>query len=131
MIRDIHEFDGEGDVGHDAHLHTALSVLDPASRDPNYWLRFRWWVMSGAASELARRRRAVRLTVGDVLQSWARTLLPTAALVAAIAAMLLVRAAERTSGPPAFVVEELVLDEVQGATIPIDVSALTFAAEIF
>ena len=63
----------------------ALAVLDPASHDPNYWFRFRSWVMSGAARELSRRRLVARLTVGDVLESWARALVPTAALVAALA----------------------------------------------
>lgn len=132
MIRTIHEFDGGGeDAALDPDLHAALTVMDPASRDPNYWLRFRWWVMSGASAELARRRRAVQLTVGDVLHSWARALLPTAALVAAVAGMLLLRAQDQPAEFPPIVVEELLLSEVEGNAIPIDVSAMSFAAEIF
>jgi len=132
MIRWIHEFDEAGDDAVlDSELHSALSTLDPASRDPNYWLRFRWWVMSGAAAELARRRQAVQLTVADVLESWARALLPTAALVAAVAGMLLLRSEQPTPEMPGIVVEELLLSEVEGNTVPIDVSAMTFAAEIF
>ncbi len=130
MIR-IHEFDGADEPGLDRELRAALSVLDPESRDPNYWLRFRWWVMSGAAGELARRRQAVSLTVGDVLESWARALLPTAALVAAVASMLLLRAEEPSNDFQPLVVEELLLSEVGGGVVPIDASALTFAAEIF
>ena len=132
MIRRIYELDGGGDdVALDSELHSALNTLDPANRDPNYWLRFRWWVMSGAAAELARRRQVVQLTIADVLESWARALLPTAALVAALAGMLLLRSEEAAPEMPPIVVEELLLSEVEGNTVPIDVSAMSFAAEIF
>lgn len=130
MIRRIHGFAGVEDIEPDAELESALAALDPASSDPNYWLRFRWWVVSGAARELARRRREVSLTVGDVLESWARALVPTAALVAALAGMLLLRGEQAAEGPPV-VVDELLLSEVEGDMVPIDVSAMTFAAEIF
>jgi hypothetical protein len=130
MIRRIHEFGSVEDVGPDPEFEKALFALDPASQDPNYWLRFRWWVMSGASMELARRRREGSLTVGDVLESWARALLPTAALVAAVAGILLLRSQPPSEWPPVLV-EELILSEVEGNTIPIDVSAMTFAAEIF
>jgi hypothetical protein len=131
MIRGIYEHDGAEEAAVDAELRAALSALDPATRDPNYWLRFQWWVMSGAAAELSRRRRAVRLTVGDVLESWSRALVPTAALVAALAAMLLLR-----DEPPAaefrpVVFEQLLVSEVEGNAVPMDVAAMTFAAEIF
>jgi hypothetical protein len=131
MIRRIHELDGAADEGRDSELEVALSALDPASRDPNYWFRFRWWVMSGAGMELARRRRQLRPTVGDVLESWARALVPTAALVAAFAAMLLVSEEPTGELPAVVVAEELLLSEVEGNTVPIDASALTFAAEVF
>jgi hypothetical protein len=132
MIRRIHEFDGVAEEASlDPELQASLAVLDPASGDPNYWLRFRWWVMSGAAAELARRRQAARLTVADVVESWARALLPTAALVAAVAGMLLLRADQSTTDFPPIVGEELLLSEVEGNAVPIDVSAMSFAAEIF
>lgn len=131
MIRRIHGFDENEDLGRDTELAAALSSMDPASSDPNYWLRFRWWVMSGAAKELARRRVAVRLTVGDVLESWARALVPTAALVAALAGMLLLSEEPAANEWPPIAVEELLLSEVEGNAVPIDVSGLTFAAEIF
>ena len=130
MIRRIHEFDGAADEGRDLELESALSALDPASRDPNYWFRFRWWVMSGAAMELSRRRREVHLTVGDVLESWARALVPTAALVAALAGLLLMHEDAPSEWHPA-VAEELLLSEVEGNTVQIDPTALTFAAEVF
>lgn len=130
MIRRIHDFDELEESGRDAELSLALSSLDPVSRDPNYWLRFRWWVVSAAAAELARRRRQASLTVGDVLESWARALVPTAALVAALAGLLLMRSQAPVEWPP-ISVEDLMLSEVEGNAIPIDVAALTFTAEIF
>jgi hypothetical protein len=130
MIRRIHDYEELEEAGHDAELSRALASLDPVSRDPNYWLRFRWWVVSAATAELARRRRQARLTVGDVVESWARALVPTAALVAALAGMLLMRSQPPVEWPP-ISVEDLMLSEVEGNAIPIDVAALTFAAEIF
>lgn len=130
MIRTIHDYDELEETGRDAALSAALSSLDPAKRDANYWFRFRWWVVSAAAAELARRRREVALTVGDVLESWARALVPTAALVAALAGLLLMRGQPPVDWPP-ISVEELMLSEVEGNAIPIDVASLTFAAEIF
>jgi len=130
MIRRIHDYETLEESGGDAELTRALSSLDPVNRDPNYWLRFRWWVVTAAAAELGRRRRQARLTVGDVLESWARALVPTAALVAALAGMLLMRSQPTVEWPP-ISVEDLMLSEVEGNAIPIDVAALTFAAEIF
>jgi hypothetical protein len=131
MIRRIGDIeDLEEEVGADAELSSALASLDPASRDPNYWLRFRWWVMSAAGPELARRRREGLLTIGEVVESWARALVPTAALVAALAGLLLLRSEAAVDWPP-IGVEEVLLSEVEGNTIPIDVASLTFAAEIF
>ncbi|MDX1492663.1 MAG: hypothetical protein R3253_01215 [Longimicrobiales bacterium] len=72
-------------------LAEAFESLDPASHDPNYWFRFHGRVMAGAGSELARRRMMANLTVVDVLASWSRTLVPTAMLAAAVAALLLFR----------------------------------------
>lgn len=130
MIRRIHDFDEQEEIGGDAEISRALAALDPVSRDPNYWLRFRWWVISAAAPELARRRRGVGLTVGDVLESWARALVPTAALVAALAGLLLLHTESAADWPP-IGVEEVLLSEVEGNQIPIDVASLSFAAEIF
>lgn len=130
MIRRIDEFDETEALGRDPELAQALSALDPASDDPNYWLRFHWWVMSNAARELARRRLEVRLTVGDVLEDWARALVPTAALVAVLAGLLLLRSEPVRDWPP-IGVEELLLNEVEARTAPVDVNSLSFAADIF
>ena len=116
-------------------LAQALGLLDPAQQDPSYWVRFRSWVVSNAGAELARRRLIRELTVADVMNSWARAVVSTAALVAALAGLLLVRGA----GAPALQlvgVEELLVSEVEGETIPTLLAPETngmvaFAAEIF
>ena len=130
MMHRIHEMEAPEDLDRDPELAAALAVLDPASHDPNYWFRFRSWVMSGAARELSRRRIVARLTVGDVLESWARTLLPTAALVAALAGLLLLRD-EPVGELPPIGVEELLVSEIEGSTIPARIANVTFAAEGF
>ena len=120
--------DGTDELGRDMELAEALSVLDPASQDPNYWMRFRAWVMSNAARELARRRLMAQLTVGDVMESWARALVPAAVLAAALAGLLLLRG-ESLSAPQPIGVEELLVSEVGGETIP-DILAREEASEL-
>jgi hypothetical protein len=121
------------ELGRDIELARALAMIDPASGDPNYWLRFRSWVLSGASRELARRRMMAQLTVGDVVGSWARTLVPTALLAAVLAGVVL----WRTGTPLPVSVEELLVSEIRGQTIPAMASpvraadAVTFAAEAF
>ena len=128
--------DSIDEIGRDMLLAEALDVLDPAHRDPNYWLRFRGWVLTGAARELARRRLIAELTVGDVLASWARAVVPTAVLAAVMAGMMLMRGeavpAQRPIG-----VEELLVSEIPSETVPVlllqDEAAgiVAFASEIF
>lgn len=104
-------------LGVDMELHEVLSALDPAEADPAYWSRFGEWVMAGAGHELARRRQLASLTIGDVLAGWARALVPTAMAAAAVAGMLLLRA-PRTESLPPLGIEELLVSELQGLTIP-------------
>lgn len=123
------------ELGRDMELAEALSVLDPARGDPNYWLRFRSWVMGAAARELARRRLMAQLTVGDVMRSWARAVLPTAVATALVAGLLLIRSSS-LSAPLPIGVEELLVSEIQGETIPMmleadESGAVAFASEIF
>jgi len=124
-----------GESGRDTQLADAFRALDPETYDPNYWLRFRGWVVSGAAAELARRRLMARLTVGEVMSSWARTLVPTAMLAAAVAAMLLVRSGSFEAAPIAL--EELLVTEIpvesQRVLLapPQSESPFSFAAENF
>ncbi|MDA0329506.1 MAG: hypothetical protein O2958_10920 [Gemmatimonadetes bacterium] len=124
------------DEERDVMLADALHVLDPMSSDPNYWFRFRGWVMTGAARELSRRRRLAELTVADVLTAWARTVVPTAALAAALAAMMLLRG---DIGPSTHLlgVEDLLLSDIPSETVPVLLSpdaaagVVAFASEIF
>ena len=133
MNRDWNDFVEMDDLGRDRDLAEALAHFDPASQDPNYWLRFRTWVMNGATMELARRRMVAQMTVGDVVQSWARALVPTALLAAAVAGILL----WRFGSVPPMTVEELLVSEIQGETIPVMASparsfeAVSFASEAF
>jgi hypothetical protein len=124
------------ELGRDMVLAEAFDGLDPATGDPNYWLRFRGWVMTGAAGELARRRLMAQLTVGDVLTSWARTVVPTAVLAAALAGLLMLRSTE-PNGPDFIGLEELLVSEIPGETVPVLLTpegtegVVAFAAEIF
>ncbi len=125
-------------LGRDMEVASWLEVVDPASTDPNYWLRFQSWVMKNAAPELARRRLMTELTMGDVLSSWARTVIPTAVLAAALAGMLLFRG-DATPAPVPMGVEEVLIAALEGATIPATLaiasaeasSAVSFASEGF
>ncbi len=123
------------DLGPDEELAQVLGLLDPAQQDPNYWFRFRSWVLSNATAELARRRLMHELTVADVMSSWARGVVSAAALAAVLAGLLLVRGADDPAPPPVGV-EELLVSEVEGETIPTLLApetngAVSFASEIF
>ena len=79
------------ELGRDMLLAEQLAALDPATEDPNYWFRFHAGVMSNAARSLAQRRLIAELTIADVVASWGRTIVPTAALAAALAGIILLR----------------------------------------
>ncbi len=70
---------------------TSLAFLDPESGDSGYWQRFRHRVMVLAGPELAQRRAARPVTVGDVVLGWRNALVPTALLAAALASLLLMQ----------------------------------------
>ena len=124
------------ELGRDMALAEALQALDPATQDPHYWVRFRGWVLSAAAGELARRRLMAELTVGDVVASWARALVPTAVLAAAVAGVVLLRAEAYSEERP-IGVEELLVSDIPGETIPVMLApdrtdgVVAFASEIF
>ncbi len=123
-------------LGRDMELAEALDALDPATVDPNYWLRLRSLIMSQAARELARRRLVAQLTVGEVMSSWARTLVPTAMLAAAVAGMLLMRSAPAPAVQP-IGLEEMLVSDIPGETVPVLLApsgtegVVAFASEIF
>jgi hypothetical protein len=124
----------EGEEARDPGIGSALGSWDPASTDPGFWLRFQARVLQAAAPELARRRLMADLTVGDVLTGWARTLVPTAVLAAAVAALVLVRHAPQAA--PASV-EDLLTAGMETPTIPEALAeseaaaSVAFAAERF
>jgi hypothetical protein len=111
------ENSGSDELGRDVELASLLSFVDPATDDPNYWLRFRAWVMKNASAELARRRLLAELTVGDVVTSWARILVPSALAAAVLAGLLLLRGAG-LGPPPPVGVEELLVAGLEEETIP-------------
>ena len=94
-------------------------------------------MLSEAGPELTRRRSARRLTVADVLSGWARTVVPTALAAAAIAGVVLLRATPPMAGPEALGVEELLVIDLDGLTIPSvlapdsPVNSASFLSEIF
>lgn len=97
-----------GEPERDPELEHALGHLDPAHDDPNYWMRFRGWVLSSAQLELARRRLAPPLTISDVVGAWARTLVPVAGVAAAAAALVLVTSQPADAPTPPALAEQLV-----------------------
>jgi len=121
----------------DMELAAALAALDPGSHEPTYWARFGDWVLSEAGAELTRRRSVRRVTVADVLSSWAHTVVPTALAAAAVAGLVLLRAAPPMTGPEAIGVEELLVSDLDGLTIPSllapesPVNSASFLSEIF
>jgi hypothetical protein len=62
-----------------------LTSIDPGDRDPHYWERFQHTVMRQAMPSLARRGKRVRVTVGGVVTSWSRLIVPSAVAAAAVA----------------------------------------------
>jgi hypothetical protein len=107
---------GEG-FGRDPEIAAWLRTLDPAGEDVGYWLRFRDWVVESAAPELARRRMLAQVTMGEVLRSWSRTLVPTALLAAAVAGLALLRGPAVPEATPV-AVEELLVSELGDLPIP-------------
>ena len=102
----------------DLELQALLAALDPDRTDPGYWHRFHRWVVNAAGPELARRRRAARATVSEVVTSWWRTLVPTAAMAAALAAFMLLRQ-DAPSAPVAYVdVDEMLLEGIDAPVMP-------------
>ena len=81
-------------VERDQVVSDALRRFDPATEDPTYWFRFHRRVMASVRRELAGRRMLADLTMSEIMAGWARTVVPTALMVAATAALLLFRSPE-------------------------------------
>lgn len=106
--------------------------FDPGFDDTSYWARFRFRVMTAAAEELDRRRRAVDVSVVGVMERWSRTLAPVAAVAAAIAGFVLL---QDVPGPEGHVdVEEALIAELDELVLPAfmdeaELDGLQFASE--
>lgn len=125
-------------LGGDPLLSEALSVFDPETRRPRYWKQFHRDVMDAARFELARRRRLTDLTVAGTVTSWARTVVPTAAIAAAAAAVILLRVPAPANVVEADLgIEELLSAGLEGDAIPLELDedgtldVTLAAAEIF
>lgn len=92
-MADRHE---KTDTALDARV-TELDAIDPGAVDGLYWARFHRVVLERAAGELARRRDLVEVTIADALSGWARMIVPTAAIAAAVAAVALFQVPEQSS----------------------------------
>jgi hypothetical protein len=101
----------------DAAVQRTLGVLDPARSNPGYWAEFRRSAMLAAGSELARRRRLATVTVSDVVFSWSRALLPTAAMAAAVALLMVIRAARPEEGQAALTLDEILWEGIDVSSI--------------
>ena len=95
-----------------------LDALDPGSRDPGYWIRAHERVMSGARAELARRKLAGDWTVTGVVFQWRKTLVPLALLAATLAGIFVLGNEEPTDPFSPMVLEEAILEGVEGDPIP-------------
>lgn len=133
-----HEDELTMDDVRDTRVGELLALLDPERDDPGYWHRFQLWAVNSAGPELARRRRAAAVTVGDVMVSWWRGLVPAAAVAAALALVALVEEAPREVAIAAGTVEELLTEGLEPAPLPagltIDGSPMdgvAFASETF
>lgn len=127
----------------DPRLRRFLGALDPAAADEGYWPRFHQAVLRRSAGELARRRALADLSVTELVSSWARAVVPTALLAAAVAGLLLLDLPSATPWDPAsetiLGVEDVLNDGAEGQSIPAvlsdetlpDVQGALFAAEIF
>lgn len=115
--------EGPMDETRDTRIGELLALLDPEQADPGYWHRFHRWAVNSAGPELARRRRAAAATVGDVMVSWWRALVPATALAAALAGLLLVQEAPTEIAMVGGSIEELLNDGlVDPAPLPAGLS---------
>ena len=123
----------------DAEMEAILAPIDPGRADDIYWPRFHRTVMARARDELARRRAAAELTISQLVSSWGRTLVPTAAAAAVAGGFFLVRPPAPHVDAGVIAVEEELVQGIEGPTIPevlesdgfSETGGAVFASEIF
>lgn len=90
----MREWHRDSEAGHEPG-ERPLRALDPERVEPGYWARLHRRIMEAAAPELARRSALHDVTLDEVMSSWARTVVPTALLAAAVAGFLVLQDAAR------------------------------------
>lgn len=123
----------------DSEMEDLLGSVDPGRGDDTYWPRFQRTVMERAMDELARRRAVAEVTISQLVSSWGRTLVPTAAAAAAVGAFFLLRPVTVDDTPALIAVEESLVEGIEGRSIPevleaddySDTGGAIFASEIF
>jgi hypothetical protein len=113
-----------------------LRALDPETQTPGFWDRNHGHIMEQAAGRLAA-RRARAVSMGDVLMSWSRLLIPSVAMAAGVLAFSLLSSVSGDDPAQLFGVEDMLHEAwSQGSTLPVvDVSvpqweeAFVFAVE--
>ncbi len=116
-----------------------LRALDPERIEPGYWARFQRRILEAAGPELARRRSLRDVTLDEVMFSWARTVVPTALLAAAVAGLVLLQDARpEPTGSVSADVEEALLEGLEDSGFSAvasgrgdDPNAVMFAVESF
>lgn len=116
-----------------------LRALDPERIEPGYWARLQRGILEAAAPELARRRSLRDVTLDEVMFSWARTVVPTALLAAAVAGLVLLQDARpEPTGSVSADVEEALLEGLEDSGFSAvasgrgdDPNAVMFAVESF
>ena len=96
-----------------------LRALDPETWDPGFWDRHHGAIMEQAAPRLAA-RRARSESMGDVLLSWSRLLVPSMAMAAGILGFLLLTPGLEEEGGVMFGVEDMLQEAwIQGSGLPV------------
>lgn len=78
-----------------------LASLDPEVEEPGYWSRFEQDTLRRASHELARRSSLAQVTMGQVMMSWSRMVVPSALAAATMAAVLLAQGPTSAAPAPA------------------------------
>ena len=95
-----------------------LSPLDPADRDPGFWLRFHSRVLEQNSDELARRRMVGGLSVADVVFQWRKPLVPLTLLAASLAGIFVYGHEEPSLSLSPVALEEALIEDLAGDPIP-------------
>jgi hypothetical protein len=74
-----------------------LELLDPGCDDPQYWERSHARIMRAAQPHLAQRAAARSETMGEILLSWSRLVVPVTMAAAAVAGLILLQPLEDES----------------------------------